>query len=121
MVAMIKLRNGLKIYICLQAIDARKSIDGLCALILENFEANPQCGNLFVFFNKSRDKVKIIWWDANGFVLHYKRLENHRFILPKLNGINTLKISETQLHGLLAGLDFNLMRHFPEINYHQYI
>jgi hypothetical protein len=52
--------------------------------------------------------------------LHYKRLEKGRFVLPKLGGIDKLEISQTQLHGLLAGLDFSLMRHFPEINYYQY-
>lgn len=117
---MIKIRDEVKIYVSLQAMDARKSIDGLCALVLEHFNANPQCGNLFIFFNKARDKVKILWWDANGFVLHYKRLEKYRFVIPKLTNIDTLEISQSQLHGLLAGLDFSLMRHFPEINYHQY-
>jgi transposase len=117
---MIKLRDEVKIYVSMQAIDARKSIDGLSFLVQDYLEENPQCGNLFIFFNKSRDKVKILWWDANGFVLHYKRLEKRRFVIPKLQGLNKLEISETQLHGLLAGLDFSLMRHFPEINYHQY-
>jgi transposase len=104
----------------MESIDARKSIDSLCIMISESFKDNPQCGNLFIFFNKSRDKVKIIWWDTNGFILHYKRLEKGRFVLPKLGGIDKLEISQTQLHGLLAGLDFSLMRHFPEINYYQY-
>jgi transposase len=117
---MIKLRDEIKIYVSLEPIDARKSIDGLCALIIDYFKENPQCGNLFIFFNKSRDKVKALWWDANGFILHYKRLEKGRFIVPKLAGLDKLQISEAQLHGLFAGLDFSLMRHFPEINYHQY-
>ena len=117
---MLKLREDIKIYVSMEPIDARKSIDSLCAVIIESFEDNPQCGNLFIFFNKSRDKVKIIWWDANGFILHYKRLEKGRFVFPKLSGIDKLEISQTQLHGLLAGLDFLLMRHFPEINYYQY-
>jgi transposase len=117
---MIKLRDEIKIYVSLQPVDARKSIDGLCACILDSFEENPQCGNLFIFFNKSRDKVKMLWWDANGFILHYKRLEKSRFIVPRLAELDKLEISQAQLHGLLAGLDFSLMRHFPEINYHQY-
>jgi transposase len=117
---MLKLRDDIKIYLSLAPIDARKSIDGLCVLISNQFDDNPQCGSLFVFFNKSRDKVKIIWWDANGFVLHYKRLEKRRFVLPRLNEMSRLEITQIQLHGLLAGLDFTLMRHFPEINYHQY-
>jgi transposase len=117
---MIKLREEIKIYVSTQAMDARKSIDGLCAMVIDCFKDNPQNGNLFIFFNKSRDKVKILWWDANGFILHYKRLEKCRFVVPKLQGINTLEITQTQLHGLLAGLDFSLMRHFPEINYYHY-
>jgi transposase len=117
---MLKLRDGVKVYVSVDTIDARKSIDSLAALVVDIFKENPQSGHLFLFFNKSRDKVKILWWDNNGFVLHYKRLEKHRFVLPKFSELTTLNISETQLHGLLAGLDFMLMRHFPEINYNQY-
>jgi transposase len=116
---MLNFREEIKIYVSMQAIDARKSIDGLCGLVLDCFSENPQCGNVFIFFNKTRDKVKILWWHANGFALYYKRLEKHRFVLPK-NNDKTFEITQAQLHGLLAGLDFSLMRHFPEINYHQY-
>ncbi len=118
---MLKLREGIKVYVSTQLIDARKSIDSLSVIVSSLFGENPQSGHLFIFFNKSRDKVKILWWDCNGFVLHYKRLEKHRFIVPKLSDIARLEISEAQLHGLLAGLDFSLMKHFPEINYHQYV
>ena len=118
---MLKLREDTKIYFSLEPIDARKSIDSLSALVVNYFEDNPQSGNLFIFFNKARDKVKILWWDNTGFILHYKRLEKHRFVVPKIAGLSHLEISETQLHGLLAGLDFSLMKHFPEINYHQYV
>jgi len=117
---MLKLREGTQVYVSIDPIDARKSIDSLSALVMEVFKKNPQSGHLFLFFNKSRDKVKVLWWDNNGFVLHYKRLEKHRFVVPKFSEHATLIISETQLQGLLAGLDFMLMRHFPEINYHQY-
>lgn len=117
---MLKLREGIQVYVSLNPIDARKSIDSLSALVVEAFQLNPQLGHLFLFFNKAKDKVKVLYWDANGFVCHYKRLEKHRFHLPKLAGLSQLEISETQLHGLLAGLDFTLMKHFPEINYHQY-
>ena len=117
---MLKFRDEIKIYVSLQPIDARKSIDGLCAQVLEHFADNPQCGDVFVFFNKSKDKVKMLWWNANGFILCYKRLEKHRFVLPKEYGAKKLEITQAQLQGLLAGLDFSLMRHFPEINYHQY-
>jgi len=116
---MLKFREEIKIYVSTKPVDARKSIDGLCALVSDYFSENPQCGSVFIFFNKAKDKVKILWWHANGFALYYKRLEKHRFILPR-NSYETFEITQAQLHGLLAGLDFSLMRHFPEISYHQY-
>lgn len=117
---MLKLRANTQVYVSVDPIDARKSIDSLSVLVMDVFKQNPQSEHLFLFFNKSRDKVKILWWDNNGFALHYKRLEKHRFKLPRFSELSVLTISETQLHGLLAGLDFMLMRHFPEINYHNY-
>ncbi len=117
---MLKLKEGIKVYVSTELIDARKSIDSLSARVIEVFEMNPQSGHLFIFFNKAKDKVKIIYWDNNGFVLHYKRLEKHRFVVPKLIGLERLEISQLQLHGLLAGLDFTLMKHFPELEYYKY-
>ena len=117
---MLKIREGVKVLVSIEPIDARKSIDSLSNLVLENFHDNPQSGNLFLFFNKARDKVKILYWDNNGFIMHYKRLEKHRFVVPKLQGLLQLEITETQLHGLLAGLDFMLMGRFNEINYYHY-
>jgi transposase len=93
----------------------RKSIDGLSMLVSSEFSQAPLSGDLFIFFNRSRDKVKIIYWDRNGYVLHYKRLEKHRFVVP--THLSQMVITETQLNGLLAGLNFELMADFTEINY----
>jgi transposase len=114
---MIKLRAGIQIYVSVTAIDMRKSIDTLSALVKQEFNGDPQSGHLFVFFNRSRDKTKIIYWDRNGYVLHYKRMEKHRFIVPSLTGRTQLLITETQLNGLLAGLNFEIMGDFLEIDY----
>lgn len=118
---MIRLKEGIKIFVSAEPVDARKSIDGLTCLIPEKFNDNPQSGNLFLFFNKAKDKVKILYWDDIGFALYYKRLEKHRFAVPKLMGHAHLEITEIQLQGLLAGLDFMLMRKFTEINYSKFI
>ena len=66
---MLKFREEIKIYVNMQPIDARKSIDGLCALVLNNFAENPQGGNVFIFFNKAKDKVKI--FGGMRTVLHF--------------------------------------------------
>lgn len=114
---MFKIRSGIQIYVSLSPIDMRKSIDSLSAIVVEEFKSDPQCGHLFIFLNKGRDKVKIVYWDRNGFVLHYKRLEKHRFVVPKLIDRVHLVITETQLNGLLAGLNFEIMGDFDEIEY----
>jgi transposase len=118
---MLKIREGAKILVSIEPIDARKSIDGLCGLIPEKFYDNPQSGNIFIFFNKSRDKAKILYWDKNGFILHYKRMEKCRFHLPRFNNLSQLEITEDELEGLLAGFDFSIMRQFKEINYSKYL
>jgi len=118
---MIKIKEDTKIFVSIDPIDARKSIDGLCCLVSEKFLENPQSGHLFLFFNKQKDKVKILYWDDIGFSLFYKRLEKHRFKVPKLSGLSHLEVSEVQLQGLLAGLDFMLMRNFSELNYSKYL
>jgi len=114
---MLKLRQKIQIYVSLSVIDMRKSIDSLSALVLQEFNQDPQCGHLFVFFNRCRDKVKIIFWDRNGFVLHYKRMEKHRFVVPAANAQNQIVITEVQLNGLLAGLNFEIMGDFSELEY----
>lgn len=114
---MLKLRQQIQIYVSLSVIDMRKSIDSLSALVLQEFNQDPQCGHLFIFFNRCRDKVKIIFWDRNGFVLHYKRMEKCRFVVPEANAQNQIVITETQLNGLLAGLNFVIMGNFSEIEY----
>lgn len=114
---MLKIRSGVQIYVSVSAIDMRKSIDSLSVLVNQEFNNDPQSGHLFIFFNRQRDKVKVIYWDRNGYVLHYKRLEMHRFVVPNLSGRTQLIITEMQLNGLLAGLDFELMGDFNELEY----
>jgi transposase len=76
---MLTLPPSTKIYLCSQPVDMRKSFDALSGLIQTHFGQNPLCGNLFVFFSKSRDRMKVLFWDVDGFVLYYKRLETGSF------------------------------------------
>ena len=64
--------------------DMRKSINGLSILVHEELSENPGCiGKVYVFCNRSRDKIKLLYWDGNGFCLLYKRLDKGRFRIPK--------------------------------------
>jgi len=116
---MLSVGESTQIYVALSPVDMRKSIDGLVALIVDDFNASPQLGHVFVFCNKARNKVKLVYWDRNGFVLHYKRLDKGRFRI-KRNRTGRLEISAQQLQWLLAGLEFQLMQEFNELNYTHY-
>jgi len=117
---MMTLEEHVEIHFSLSPVDMRKSIDGLSGLVMDLLEQSPQSGHLFVFHNRARDKIKIIYWDKNGFVLHYKRLEKGRFKLKGLEKDGSILLNENQLQWLLAGLDFRVMHEFSHLNYENY-
>lgn len=90
------------IYLANCATDMRKSIDSLALLIEGHFSRNPADGAYYVFCNRARDKLKVLYWDKNGFALWYKRLEKSRFKLEYTGG--SLSLSEDQFNWLLSGL-----------------
>lgn len=107
------------VYVSLSPVDMRKSINGLSALVLSVFKRQPTSGDFFVFYNQSKDKIKILHWDRNGFFLYYKRLEKDKFQFKK-TADEVVELSSDQLNWLLAGLDFMLMNDFSELNYSNY-
>jgi transposase len=92
------------VYLACGDTDMRKSIDALAALVTLDFELDLFTNRLFVFCNRGRDKLKILYWDHNGFWLYYRRLEKGRFCWPKAAGQATRAISRRQLNWLLDGL-----------------
>ena len=70
------------VYLYAAPVDMRKSINGLAYLVEQELELSPFDRSLFVFCNRKRDKIKILCWEKNGFILWYKRLEKHRFQWP---------------------------------------
>lgn len=99
------------IYMHLEAVDFRKSINGLVVVVEQQLELSPLSDALFVFSNKKRDKLKILYWDKTGFALWYKRLEKQRFKWPKDDQLSRLVLSEQQLNWLLGGYD--IIGHSP--------
>ena len=84
----------------------RKGIDGLFAAVRERFGADPFSGALFVFLGRCRSRVKVLVWDAGGFVLVMRRLEQGRFRLPTIQpGTTSVTLSSTELAMLLSGID----------------
>jgi hypothetical protein len=76
----------LPIYFCTQPVDFRKSFDGLTGVITLVFGSNVLNGHLFLFINKRRDRIKAMWWDRDGMVITYKRLEQGTFEIPGISG-----------------------------------
>lgn len=76
---MINFHESTKVFLCSEAIDMRLSFDGLAGMVTSYFSMNPTCGHLFVFFSRRRDRMKLLFWDREGFVLYYKRLERGTF------------------------------------------
>lgn len=102
---MIAIGSHTKVYLAAGATDMRKAIDGLMVLVQDVLEQDPFSSHLFVFCNRLRDKIKILYWHNNGFWLLYRRLEKQRFWWPTDGKVHTLEISSRELGWLLEGLD----------------
>jgi transposase len=79
---MLSLPPSVRIFVATQPVDGRKGVDSLAAIVRSVFEHDPLTGHLYVFFSKRRDRVRVIYWDRNGFAMWTKRLEKGRFHAP---------------------------------------
>jgi transposase len=92
--------SAVRILVCEQAQDMRRSFDGLALAAQEHLAEDPRSGTLFVFCNKRRDRLKVLWFDRNGYCLLYKRLHHARFSMPEHK-----RIDAQMLALLLRGVD----------------
>lgn len=97
------------IYWYKEPVDMRKSIDGLSIIVLEALSQQATSGDIYVFGNRQRDKIKILYWDGSGFCLWYKRLERAKFIYPVMIQ-GSIELSQQELNWLLDGLDISTLR-----------
>jgi len=104
-----------RVYLACGATDMRKSIDGLAAIVSVGFELDVFSESWFVFCNRSRDKLKILHWDTNGFWLYYRRLERGRFKWPQEDQTSPMAITRRQLDWLLSGLTLDQPRAHREL------
>ena len=86
-------------------VDFRKSINGLTGIVEYELARDAYSGALFIFYNKAKDKLKILYWDKTGFALWYKRLEKQKFKWPCKISSQELILSSDQLQWLLSGYD----------------
>jgi len=103
----IHLPASVRVYLCLSPCDMRRSFDGLHTLVREHLELDAFAGHLFVFASRRRDRVKILYWDRDGFALWSKRLEDGTYAIPFGAGGEERRreITVQELAALLSGID----------------
>jgi transposase len=105
---MFGLSAAVRVYLATRPADMRKSFDGLSALA-SGLALDPLSGHLFVFVNKRRDRIKILYWDRDGLAVWAKRLERGTFRIPAA-GADRVEMTTAELAALLAGIDLNTAR-----------
>jgi transposase len=108
--------NGKRVYLACGQTDMRKNINGLAAIVEGSFNLDPFDGALFVFCNRSRDRLKILEWDEDGFWLHFKRLERGHFKWPAPGEDSTMLLTGEELSSLLSGTRVELKLKRSEIS-----
>lgn len=88
-----------------QPTDMRKSFDGLSGVVQNTLGSNPSGGDVFIFINKRRDKIKLLHWQGAGFILYYKRLEKGTFELPRYDSlVGSIVLDYAKLIMIIDGL-----------------
>lgn len=93
---------------CCMTIDGRNGFDGLAGIVRNNLEKDPISGDVFVFLNRTRTHIKLLYWDGDGFALFHKRLERGRYALTA-HSEPSKQIKREELLMLLEGLSFGAM------------
>ena len=106
------------VYVCRDVVDFRKGIKSLSVLVEGTLALDPFSEHLFVFCNRKRDKVKVLYWERNGFCLWQKALEQARFKWPRKAHDAVITLTGQQLNWLLDGYDIMRMKAHERLHYH---
>ena len=102
---MLPITVSVRIYLAKDPVDMRKSFNGLTALTESVLEHDPTSGHCFVFVNRRRDRLKLLYWDGTGFCIWYKQLEAGCFEIPAGRDASSVELTSTQLSLILDGID----------------
>jgi transposase len=105
---MIHLPASVRVYLCLSPCDMRRSFDGLHALVRDHLQLDPFAGHLYLFANRRKDRLKLLYWDRDGFAIWAKRLEAGSYAIPCGEpGSRRIEITSEELSALLSGIDLS--------------
>lgn len=114
---MIKWSASYSIYLHRDPVDFRKAINGLAVIVSDEMDLSPYDQAFFVFCNKNRSQLKVLYWDETGFALWQKRLEKAKFKWPKKDPLATLAITHEQWCWLLRGFDFSTFKPHQRLSF----
>ena len=105
------LQQTSRLYLYAKSVDMRRSFDGLHAIVQSEFNRDILGGDIFLFLNKRRDRIKILWWDGDGLAIFMKRLEAGTYQLPKITADQvSLVMDRTQVELLLSGIELSSVK-----------
>lgn len=114
---MIAIPSTVRVFLATNPVDFRNSIDGLAAQVHAHLQRDPLTGHVFVFHNRSRTALKVLYWDHGGFCLVYKRLERGRFRVPNRHTTRRETVlSSAEFTALFEGIDLSKARRLPRWN-----
>lgn len=105
------------VYLCRDPVDFRRGINGLAVLVEDTLRMNPFAEQLYVFCNRRRNQIKILYWEQNGFCLWQKRLEKSRFYWPRKSSEEAVTLTAQQLNWLLDGFDISRLQPHEKLRY----
>jgi len=109
--------SDVPVYLHREYVDFRKQINGLSLIVDTAMNHSLFEGGLFVFCNKKRDKLKILYWDQTGFCLWHKRLEQNKFMWPRKESTQVISWNKEQLNWLLRGFNVSMIKPHKVLNY----
>ena len=105
------LQQTSRLHLYAKSVDMRRSFDGLHAIVQSEFNRDILGGDIFLFLNKRRDRIKILWWDGDGLAIFMKRLEAGTYQLPKITADQvSLVMDRTQVELLLSGIELSSVK-----------
>lgn len=102
---MMRPSGDIPVYLHRLPVDFRKAINGLSLIVQDELVLDPYSQALFAFVNKARDRIKLLYWESNGFCLWHKRLEKHKFAWPLKHNTASVELTIQELNWLLDGFD----------------
>ena len=115
---MLSITSSQRYFIYSGLTDMRKGFDSLCGLVRNEFKMDPLSGDVFIFLSRSKNRIKLLQWQGDGFAIYYKRLEKGTFEIPKNSSSSTVLLSSQQLLLIMEGIQLSSVK--KRVRYEHY-